>query len=180
MQSGVTPIIAVSTQAPDAKEAARLANEAVAALKAHLQAIAGMDRVPDVRRVVVTQLGAAQSATETRGPSRTLALLVAVVVLGLGCACIVGTAWLVGGWRRAEEMERLQEEEPAWLADDEEDDFDEPPLEASNGRSTDDERYLFDASADDDAMFDVLDELPVPPVDDDTDERPPRRIDVVG
>ncbi|HSS58860.1 MAG TPA: hypothetical protein VLK59_12685, partial [Solirubrobacteraceae bacterium] len=52
LESGDVPIIAVTTQAPSAATATRLANESIAVLKEHLQTVAGLDKVPDARRVV--------------------------------------------------------------------------------------------------------------------------------
>jgi hypothetical protein len=111
LESGEIPIIAVSTQAPDAAAAARLANESIAVLKAHLQTVAGQDQVPDARRVVVRQLGQAKSTTESRGPARTMALLVALLIFCVGCATILGISALVRGWRRAAEMDPEADEE---------------------------------------------------------------------
>jgi hypothetical protein len=105
LESGEIPIIAVSTQAPDAAAAARLANESIAVLKAHLQTVAGQDKVPFARRVVVRQLGQARATTEARGPARTMAVLAALLVFGVGCTMILGVFALVRGWRRAAELD---------------------------------------------------------------------------
>lgn len=109
--SGDNPIIAVATQAPNAAFAARLANESIAVLQEHLQTVAGIDRVPAPRRVVVTQLGAARSATVTRGPSPVTGVLVGVLVFLLGCGSIVGISALVGSWRHAAVLERFTPDE---------------------------------------------------------------------
>jgi hypothetical protein len=101
LESGDVPIIAVSTQAPDTAVAARLANESIAVLQAHLKTVAGIDRVPDARRVVVRQLGQAQSETVSRGPARLMAVAAAIFIFGFGCAAILGAFALVSGWRKA-------------------------------------------------------------------------------
>jgi capsular polysaccharide biosynthesis protein len=108
--SGEVPIISVSTQAPDAATAARLANESIRVLQAQLQSVAGSDRVPEARRVVVRQLGPARFATVSRGPGKIFAVIVAFVVFLLGCAVIVGVSALVRGWRRLADMEDASEE----------------------------------------------------------------------
>jgi hypothetical protein len=105
LESGEIPIIAVETQAPDAAMAAKLADESIAALKDHLQSVAGVDEVPDARRVVVTALGPARANAVQRGPKPTLAIVAALFVFGLGCTAIVGVSALVSGWRQASVME---------------------------------------------------------------------------
>jgi capsular polysaccharide biosynthesis protein len=122
LESGEIPIIAVTTQAPDADTAARLANESVAVLQAHLKTVAGIDNVPDARRVVVRQLGQARSATVSRGPARLMAVGAAIVVFGFGCLAILGIFALVNGWRRAAELEPGDDEPYVYGEDPEHDD----------------------------------------------------------
>lgn len=117
LESGEIPIIAVDTQAPDAEGAARLANEAISVLQSHLQSVAGTDKVPNGRRVVVRQLGPARSATVARGPSRFMAIALMIFVFLVLCASIVGVSALVRGWRRAAEMERYPDDDPAVYGD---------------------------------------------------------------
>jgi hypothetical protein len=107
LESGDVPIIAVTTQAPDAAAAGRLANESIAVLQAHLKTVAGIDRVPDARRVVVRQLGQARSTTVARGPAKVMAIVAGFVVFIFGCVAILGVFALVSGWRRAAELEPL-------------------------------------------------------------------------
>jgi hypothetical protein len=111
LESGALPIITVDTQAPDQQRAARLANEAVAVLKAHVDSVAGLDRVPDKRRVVLSQLGPARAATVTRGPRPLYGLLAAIGVFGLACVAILAASWLSTAWRRASDNERLPSDE---------------------------------------------------------------------
>jgi hypothetical protein len=114
LESGEIPIIAVTTQAPSADQAARLANASIAVLQAHLQTVAGIDRVPDARRVVVRQLGRARSATVSRGPSRLMAFGAAILAFAFGCVAILGVYALVSGWRRAAELEPGDDEPYAY------------------------------------------------------------------
>jgi hypothetical protein len=111
LESGDIPIIAVDTQAPDAATAARLANASIVVLQAHLETVAGNDRVPLARRVVVRQLGQARSTTVSRGPGKILAIAAALMVFLLACASIVGVSALIRGWRSAAVMERFGDDE---------------------------------------------------------------------
>lgn len=106
LEAGTIPIIAVDTQAPDARSAARLADQAIAVLQAHLQNVAGTERVPEKRRVVVRELGGAASTTMRRGPSRLLAILAAVVAFTAGCAVILALSDIQRDWRRTSAAER--------------------------------------------------------------------------
>lgn len=111
LESGEVPIITVDTQASDAAVAARLADESITVLKAHLATVAGSDKVPDARRLVVTELGPARSTVESRGPERMMAIAAALFVFTLGCAAIVGISALISGWRTAAALEDIPEQE---------------------------------------------------------------------
>jgi hypothetical protein len=106
------PMIAVDVRAPDAATAARVANAALAALKSYLDSIVGVDGASTKRRLVVKQLGPAQSATAHRGPSPLLGILAAITVLGLACAAILMVSALARDWRRMSALERLSEDAP--------------------------------------------------------------------
>jgi capsular polysaccharide biosynthesis protein len=111
LDSGQIPIISVSTQAPDAAGAAALADASISVLQRHILTMAGTDKVPARRRVVVRELGPARSTTVSRGPSPIVGLLIGLLVLVVGCASIVGVSALRRGWRRAAELERLARED---------------------------------------------------------------------
>lgn len=100
------PFITVDSQAPNARTAARLADDAIDVLEEHLATVVNDEGVPATRRLVVKKLGAAGAATETRGPSRMVALIVAFVLFGVGCALVVGGSALAREWRRASAFER--------------------------------------------------------------------------
>jgi hypothetical protein len=104
------PIINVTAESRDVATATRLANGTVAVLQAHLSSLAGLDGVPSARRLVVKQLGEARSGVETRGPSRLLAIVLALVLFVLGCAAILTGSHVVAEWRRVSELERMAEE----------------------------------------------------------------------
>jgi hypothetical protein len=95
------PIIRVQTQAPDVRRAIELANASVAALGEYLDSKAVDETVPDARRLRVRALGTAQGHTAMRGPSRVLAIVVALLVLVAGCALILITSALARAWRTA-------------------------------------------------------------------------------
>jgi hypothetical protein len=117
IQSSQVPIIVVNTQAPDAAGAAKLANEAIVVLKAHVTALAASQRVPGARRIVVTQLGPAQAESARRGPSPLISAIIFVVVFLIGCAVILTVLWLRGAWKTAAEDEQMPAElaEVEWL-----------------------------------------------------------------
>jgi len=111
------PLLMLATQAPDPAVAQKIADSALAVLVDHLKSVAGVEGVPDARRLVVKQLGPARAAIETRGPRRLYAIVLALFVFGLGCAAIVGVTWFQRTWRLAAELEKLSA-----LEDDEEED----------------------------------------------------------
>ena len=100
------PIIAVTAQAPNAEQAARLANAASTGLRDYLHSVAGAQNVPAGRQVVISSLGAAQSADVVKGPSRLLALVAFVLIFGLACFGVIMISGLARGWRRAAALER--------------------------------------------------------------------------
>jgi hypothetical protein len=105
------PIIALNAQAPDSAAAANLADAAVAGLRAYLSSKAALARIPDAERLQLIGLGAPQVATETRGPSSAIAIVVVIAVLLLGCAGILAALALVRGWRAASAREKLDDAE---------------------------------------------------------------------
>ena len=107
MQADETlPIIAVSAQAPDADQAARLANAASTGLRDYLRSVAGAQNVPAARQVVISSLGAAQSAEVVKGGSRLIALVAFVFIFGLACFGVIMISGIARGWRRAAALER--------------------------------------------------------------------------
>jgi hypothetical protein len=109
------PIIALSTQAPDAASAARLANSAVKALGDYLNTIAAQEGIPASSRPVVTSLGAAQSGEALRGPGRIKGLVVGFVVFVLFCSAIVVITGLSRRWGAMQAQQRAAaSEEPSY------------------------------------------------------------------
>ena len=93
------PIITAQVDAPTARAAARIASSAIGELNRYLQSVTAGNRVPDARRLVVTSLGAATSATVTKGRSPLLGLAVFVLLFGLWCAGIVVMSRVTSAWR---------------------------------------------------------------------------------
>jgi uncharacterized protein involved in exopolysaccharide biosynthesis len=83
------PIIAVDSQAPTRREAARLAIVAVEALQAASSAQS------DPERFVVEEAGPVQSHDVVSGRARRMALIVAALVFGVWCMCIIVAAALL-------------------------------------------------------------------------------------
>jgi hypothetical protein len=109
VDSGEVPIIAVRTQAPTAAQARRVADAAFEELKLQLASVAGIDKVPDARRLTVRRLGTASAATLQQGPGMVLGLVIGLVAFLVGCTLIVGLWALVSGWRRAAELDSEEE-----------------------------------------------------------------------
>lgn len=103
------PIIQVQVQASNATSAARLANAAVVGLRDYLDSKAAVQRIPDAQRLQITGLGVPQAHTAQQGPGKFIALLVAILVFGLGCAGILGMSALIRGWRAAAAREAAGE-----------------------------------------------------------------------
>jgi hypothetical protein len=104
------PIIRVETQAPNVKQAIKLANAAVTGLGDYLDSKAAAETVSDTRRLRVRALGTAQGHDSTRGPGRMMALAAAIFVFLAGCAIILAMSALVRGWRAAVAAEQHVDE----------------------------------------------------------------------
>jgi hypothetical protein len=98
-QSGQVPVIAVDTRAPDAAGAAKLADTAITVVQSQIKSVAGTQRVPATRRLVVQPLGRATSALETHGPSRVMAAALAILLFGFLSFVIVSLAWFKRAWK---------------------------------------------------------------------------------
>ncbi len=95
--SETVPIITVNAQAPEEKTAARLAESTVSTLQDYLDSIA--TRVPEDRKLVMRALGKPTSATALRGPRKSHAILMFVVLMALWCGAILALSALTKAWR---------------------------------------------------------------------------------
>ncbi len=94
------PIIAVDAQAPDQRTARAIVDAAFVAVSDELVRLGSAQRLPPDRRLVVTRLGTARSATVVRGPRRLYGPVAAAVVFTLLCAGIVVGGAVAREWRR--------------------------------------------------------------------------------
>ena len=83
------PIIDISTQGPNAADAAQLANAAVAGLQQYLDSEATSEGLPASQRIRITSVAAVQGVESVRGPSKVVAVLLALAVFLVSCALIV-------------------------------------------------------------------------------------------
>lgn len=104
------PMISMTAQAPSPYAAARLANNAVAALQDYLQGVASYQDVPGQRRLVVTPLGTAIAGVATRGPRRLYAVAAALVLFAGFCAAIIIMPGIVRQWRNVEDPRQVTED----------------------------------------------------------------------
>ena len=68
--------------------------------------MAGAQNVPAARQVVISSLGAAQSADVVKGRARLIAIAAFVFIFGLACFGVIMISGLARGWRRAAALER--------------------------------------------------------------------------
>lgn len=102
------PIIRVTTQAPDVRQAITLANAAVEGLGSYLDTRANDETISDRRRLQVRALGTAQGHPASRGPGKKVGLAVIFFVFLAGCAVILAISALSRGWRAAVAAENAE------------------------------------------------------------------------
>jgi hypothetical protein len=100
------PIIIVNAESRDANVAGRLANGTISVLRQHLAELAGNQKVPANRQVIVKPLGPARVGVVTRGAGPLIGVAVSVVVFLIACGLILLMSTMVREWRRASAMER--------------------------------------------------------------------------
>ena len=99
-ESGI-PVVTISSQAPTAEEAVRLANAAAAAIIEYVQEIQVRQKVPDEFRVQINQLGPAQGGTINQAADSTTAVLIFVVAFFMWCLLVLVTPRVAASWREA-------------------------------------------------------------------------------
>jgi hypothetical protein len=112
------PIITMSVEAPDAATARRLAGAAVDELGAYLKSVASARSIPDARQLVVSSLGPATSRTVVKGPTRLVAVVVALLIFGIWCVAAMMIPRLAKTWTEAARYDAAKAAEAAAALDD--------------------------------------------------------------
>jgi hypothetical protein len=97
--SDTVPIITINAQAPTERTATRIVQSTVSTLSRYLDSIAASNAVPQNRKLVMRALGKPTSATALRGPRKTHAALLFIVLMALWCAGILALSGLAKAWR---------------------------------------------------------------------------------
>lgn len=157
------PIIEIDAQAPDRAAAVRLADSAITGLRAYLDSTAALERISPADRLQLNGLGAPQATTEVRGASPVIALVVSIVVLGLGCAGILAVLALVRNWRAASAREQRGEDRLAVPSARAQHGDNGRPAASAREQVADDRLPVWDDEiAPDESFFHGLPEDPVP------------------
>jgi hypothetical protein len=101
---GATPIIEITTRAPDRARAARLADATVAAMQARVREVASAERIPEPRAITVRQLSSPRLTAVAHGLGAAGAMLAALLVFGAGCGAVLLGSLLRSNWRRSAEL----------------------------------------------------------------------------
>jgi hypothetical protein len=99
------PILHVEAQAPGLDAARDLSTATLAELRRYLAGVAAEQDVPVASQLVVREFGAPVAGFALRGLPRRYALVVTIGLILLGCAAILGWAWLVRNWKAVEAVE---------------------------------------------------------------------------
>jgi hypothetical protein len=99
------PILRVSAQAPD------LTTATSTELAQHLKTVGATEEIPAPRKLVLRPLAAPTPAPATRGTSRSLGILVAIMLALLGVGAIVTAPMIARRWRSAAEAADRDAEE---------------------------------------------------------------------
>lgn len=105
------PIISLQAQASNAEQASRLASAAIVGLRDYLDSTAAAQRIPDAKRLNVSELGQPQARIVTRGPTNLVGVGVVILVFCLGCGAILAVVGLSRAWRAAVAAERERDEQ---------------------------------------------------------------------
>jgi hypothetical protein len=97
--SDTVPIITINAQAPSERTATQIVQSTVSTLRSYLDSIAASNAVPENRKLVMRALGKPTSATALRGPRKSHAALLFIVLMSLWCAAILAFSGLAKAWR---------------------------------------------------------------------------------
>ena len=93
------PTITINTQAPTTAQAIGLANAAAIGLKKYVANVATAEGIREHSRVVIRQLGSATGGVVDPGISKTLAVMVFVLVMALWCVLMLAASRSREIWR---------------------------------------------------------------------------------
>jgi hypothetical protein len=93
------PIVTVSTQAPTAPEAERVANAGVTALAQYVASL--QKSIRERRRIEIRPLGEARGGVVNDGASKAVGVLAFLATFAFGCLVILGLSGMVRLWRNA-------------------------------------------------------------------------------
>lgn len=93
------PILHVEAQAPSLGVARELSAATLIELRRYLATVAADQDVPVANQLVVREFGAPLAGFTVRGLPRRYALVATIALILLGCAAILGWAWLVRNWK---------------------------------------------------------------------------------
>jgi hypothetical protein len=146
------PILRVTAQAPDAATAARLTTATSTELAEHLKTVGATEEIPAPRKLVLRPLAAPTPSPVTRGTSRSLGILVAIMLALLACGAIVTAPMIARRWRSA--AEAADREAEAAASPEVEENTDPVPITADTGSNG-----LFDRTFDEDQSSPAVTDL---------------------
>jgi|SRR4051794_3243734 hypothetical protein len=92
------PVLEISTVAPTAADAARLANGAVLGTEDYLRSVAAREAIAPARQTKLEQLGVAKGGVINQGVSVKVALLSFLLTLTVSCIGVLALARIRAGW----------------------------------------------------------------------------------
>jgi hypothetical protein len=92
------PVLEISTTAPTAEAAARLANGAVLGTEDYLNSVAAREAISGAKRIKLEQLGQAKGEVINEGVSAKVAVLSFLIALTLSCFTVLLIARIRRGW----------------------------------------------------------------------------------
>ena len=109
-QEGV-PTITINSQAPTTSQAVALANAAAVGLQQYVATAASSAGVPERSQIVIRQLGSATGSVVDGGISKSLALMVFIVVFALWSALILVVTRFRESWRASAPLQYEETED---------------------------------------------------------------------
>lgn len=105
------PTIIINSQAPTTKQAIALANGAAVGLRKYVTDLENTERIGPHSRVRIRQLGSAHGAVVNGGVSKSLAVIVFVVVFLLWCVLVLAATRFRQNWRASAVLQQAWDPE---------------------------------------------------------------------